>query len=101
MNIDLLNLIWSPNGHMTVQMAAVVTIIATQWLKHYLPDWRFTQLLALLIAVGSQMAAVALAATGFWFEAFWTGVMGATVASFGYELLANLASFAGIGPRKE
>lgn len=97
--MDILSLTWDPNGFLTIPMAALVTVIATQWLKRYLPDWRFAQLLSLVIAVGVQMIAVALSGSGLWFEAAGVGALGATLATFGYEALVNAMAFAGIGPR--
>lgn len=99
--MDILSLTWNPDGFLTTPMAALVTIIATQWLKRYLPDWKFTQLLALGIAVGTQMVAVALSHSGAWFEAAGVGALGATLATFGYEAIVNALAFAGIGPRAE
>lgn len=99
--MDILSLTWNPDGFLTVPMAALVTVIATQWLKRYLPDWKFTQLLSLAIAVGVQMLAVALSGSGLWFEAAGVGALGATLAVFGYEAVVNGLAFAGIGPRKE
>jgi hypothetical protein len=99
--MDILSLTWNPDGFLTVGMAALVTVIATQWLKRFLPDWKFTPLLALVLAVGTQMAAVALSGSGLWFEAAGVGALGATLAVFGYEAVVNGLAFAGIGPRAE
>jgi len=99
--MDILSLTWNPDGFLTVPMAALVTVIATQWLKRFLPDWKFTPLLALALAIGTQMIAVALSHTGMWFEAAGVGALGATLAVFGYETVVNALAFAGIGPRAE
>lgn len=98
--MDILSLTWDPRGFLTVPMAALVTIIATQWLKHYLPDWRFTPLLALVLAIVTQVVAVTIVGSGLYFEAVGVGALGATLAVFGYETIVNLLAFAGVGPRK-
>ena len=99
--MDILSLTWNPDGFLTVGMAALVTVIATQWLKKGLPDWKVTPFLALGIAVATQMVAVQLSGTGLWFEAAGVGALGATLAVFGYEAVVNGLAFAGIGPRAE
>jgi len=88
-------------GFLDVRVAAAVCVLATQWLKRYLPDWRYTNLLALGVTVAVELLAAGLGGSGEWFAAAWAGVLGASLATFGYEALANLAGRAGIGPRGE
>jgi len=97
--MDWLHLPLSPEGFLDARVAAFVCILATQWLKRYLPDWRPTNLLALGITVGVELLSAGLAGQGAWFAAGWAGVLGASLATFGYELLTNLAGWAGVGPR--
>jgi hypothetical protein len=103
--MDWLELPLMAEGFLDVRVAAAVCVLATQWLKRYLPDWRFTNLLALGGTVAVELLAVVASggavAGGVWFEAVWAGVLGASLATFGYEALANLAGRAGVGPRAE
>jgi hypothetical protein len=97
--MDLLGLPLTADGFLDVRVAGVICLLATQWLKRYLPDWRPTNLLALVITVAVELAATAWSGQGRWFEAVWAGLVGASLATFGYETLSNLAGWAGIGPR--
>jgi len=99
--MDFMNLPLDPAGFLDIRVAGFVAIIASQWLKKYLPDWRFTSLLALGVTVIVQIITVALAGSGAWFQGAWAGVLGASLATFGYEALMNLAGVAGVGPRSE
>lgn len=89
----------TPAGFLDVRIAAVVCLLSTQWLKRYLPDWHPTNLLALGITVVVEVIAAALSGSGEWFGAIWAGVLGASLATFGYETLNNVAGWAGLGPR--
>ena len=97
--MDILNVVLDPAGFLDVKVAALVCVIVTQWLKSLLPDWKFTNLLALAITVSVEMIAAALVGEGAWFQAAWAGVVGASLATFGYELLLNLMGVAGVGDR--
>lgn len=97
--MDFLNLPLMPEGFLDVRVAAMICVLATQWLKRYLPDWRYTNLLALAVTVGIELLAAGLAGESAWFAAAWAGIVGASLATFGYEALANLAGRAGVGPR--
>ena len=99
--MDWLNLNLAPEGFLDIKVAAFFCIVVTQWLKRYVPDWHFYNLLALVLTLFAQAAAVALVGSGLWFQALWAGLLGASLATFGYELLTNLAGLAGVGPRSE
>jgi glucan phosphoethanolaminetransferase (alkaline phosphatase superfamily) len=101
MTIDIYTLNYT--DLLTVAGAAAVCVVLTQWLKQYLPDWRFTNLLAL--ALTTVLAEIAAALSGPFsaqsaFAAFVTALAGASLATFGYETIINLLGFAGMGPRK-
>jgi len=80
-------------------------VIMTQWLKQYLQDWRFTSLLCLFFAVVFEFVAAWISQKGMnaeiAFAAFLLGVLGASVATFGYEMVVNLLGKAGVGPRSD
>ena len=89
----------------TIAGAAVLTLLLIQWIKHYLPDWRWTNLLALgLTFVLVEIAAGAFVEGWTLWERLYRGFLiafaGASLPTFGYELLMNLAGLAGVGPRK-
>ncbi len=79
--------------------------LATQWLKQYLKDWKFTGLVCLGLAVGVEFAAAWISQgkmdAEIAFAAFLLGVLGASVATFGYETIVNLLGLIGKGPRSE
>jgi hypothetical protein len=90
----------------TVAGAAVVCVLLTQLLKHYLADWRFTNLLAWgLTLVVVEIAAVAFISGGtLWeraYNAFLMSLAGASLSTFGYEAVVNLLGKAGVGPRSD
>ena len=102
--MDILDIVLTPEGFIAIPVAAAVCVLATQWLKSYLKEWRFTSLLALGITIVIELAALAASDIGappaVWFSAVWAGVVGASLATFGYESLNNLMGLAGVGPRK-
>jgi hypothetical protein len=91
----------------TIAGAAAVCVAITQWLKLYLSDWRYTNLLAL----GATFAIVEIAAAAFAAEragaleraygGFLVALFGASLATFGWELVSNLLGKAGVGPRAD
>lgn len=88
---------------LTVAGAALACVVLTQWAKHYLPDWRYTNLLALALTVALCETAVALytsRAVSDFFDGLLWALLGASLATFGYEAITNLLGIAGIGPRK-
>lgn len=99
--MDLLGLPLTADGFLDVRVAGVICLLVTQWLKRYLPDWRPTNLLALGITIAVELIATAWSGQGRWFEAVWAGLVGASLATFGYETLSNLAGWAGVGPRAD
>lgn len=79
--------------------------LATQWLKKYLENWKFTSLLCLGLAVAFEFGA-AWVSQGkmnpeIGFAAFLLGLLGASVATFGYEVIVNMLGLLGKGPRSE
>lgn len=89
---------------LTLVGATALAMLFSQWLKKYLGDWRFTGLLTLALAEGASLGALLVVAKGrpdgeAWFAAALIGFLGASVAVFGYEQLANFLGFVGIGPR--
>ncbi|MGQ9683416.1 MAG: hypothetical protein ACUVX9_12820 [Anaerolineae bacterium] len=89
-----------PDGLLNPAAAAAIAALAAQWLKAYLPEWRYTNLLVLLLAVAVQLAAAAFSGGEDWWRAFWCGLLGASIATFGYETVLNLLGVAGAGPRR-
>jgi hypothetical protein len=79
--------------------------LMTQWLKKYLENWRFTSLLCLGLAVGFELAAAWISQKGLSaevaFSAVLLGILGASVATFGYEVIVNLLGLVGKGPRSD
>jgi hypothetical protein len=88
-----------PGGLLNPLMAAALAGLLAQWLKAYLPDWRFTNLLVLALAIAVEVCAAWLAGTQAWWSAAWLGFLGASIATFGYEAVLNLFGLAGAGPR--
>jgi len=89
---------------LTVAGAAALCIMLTQWVKAYLHDWRWTNLLALGLTIALVLAAAAVDGSVNIEEAFaalLTALIGASLATFGYEAILNLLGLAGIGPRKD
>jgi hypothetical protein len=89
---------------LTIAGAAVFASVVGQWLKSYLSEWRYTNLLVLALAEIAAVTAQFIAAA--WhpsaqavYAAVLIGLFGATLATFGYETVANLLGKAGIGKR--
>ena len=88
---------------LTVAGAAALCALLTQWVKAYLHDWRWTNILALGLTIALVLAAAAVDGTMNIEEAFaalLTALIGASLATFGYETILNLLGMAGIGPRQ-
>lgn len=88
---------------LTVAGASALCVLLTQWVKSYLPDWRWTNLLALGLTIALVLAAAAVDGSMNIEEAFaalLTALIGASLATFGYETILNLLGMAGIGPRQ-
>jgi uncharacterized protein (DUF486 family) len=95
----------TPEATLTVVGIAFVTYVVTALLKQYLPDWRFTNLLAWGIAfVVAFVAAVGVAGWNVYkadlFKAFMTALFGVGLATFGHEFMANMLGYFGVGTRK-
>jgi len=88
-----------PGGLLNPVVAAALAGLLAQWLKAYLPQWRYTNLLVLALAIAGEVAATWLAGSRNWWGAVWVGFIGASVATFGYETVMNLFGAAGLGAR--
>ncbi len=88
-----------PGGLLNPLAAAAMAGLLAQWFKAYLPDWRYTNVLVLVLAVAIELCAAWLAGTRAWWSAVWIGFIGASIATFGYEAVMNLFGLAGAGPR--
>ena len=87
-----------------VAAVAVFAGAVTQWLKRYLPDWKLTPVVALVVAECTAIVAGSIRAGGLmlWsegFESIMTGFWGATLATFGYEAIANILAWIGVAQR--
>ena len=89
----------APEGFLRTEFAALACILAVQWLKLFVTEARWYNLMGLGLTLLAQLGAVAISGTGLWFEAAWAGVLGASLATFGYEGITNLLGLAGRGPR--
>jgi hypothetical protein len=92
------------SAFLTIAGTALFAGIALEWLKRYNGEWRFNQLIALVLAVVAALVAQCIAAQ--WkpggaalFEAVLMGFFGASVATFGYEGLVNVLGLMGFGKR--
>ncbi len=90
-----------PGGLLNPVAAAALAGLLAQWLKLYLPDWRYTNLLVLTLAVAAEVVATWLSGAHDWWGAAWVGFLGASLATFGYEAVNNLLGLAGVGVRSE
>jgi multisubunit Na+/H+ antiporter MnhB subunit len=91
---------------LTIAGAAILTALLGLWLKHYLPDWRFTNLLVLALAIVLVMLAQCVVTQ--WrpsgealYAAFLVALAAASLATFGYETIVNALGLAGIGKRSD
>ena len=89
---------------LTVAGVALFGSALAQYVKQYLPDWKWTSLLVLVLCI------VAAGLAGFieaaWrpgadaiFNAVFVGFWGAVLATYGYEVVQNLRGLIGGGPR--
>lgn len=90
---------------LTVGGVALFGSAVTQWLKHYLKEWRYIQLLVLVICIIASIVAGFIDAAwhptdSAFLNALMTGFWGATLATFGYEAVQNWRGLIGAGPRK-
>ena len=88
-----------PGGLLNPVAAAALAGLLAQWLKAYLGEWRYTNLLVLALAATAELAATWLSGAHNWWGALWVGLLGASIATFGYETVRNLSGLAGAGPR--
>ncbi len=91
---------------LTVVGSTAFATIMGMWLKAYLKDWRFTNLLVL--SLGLLFAGLAQCIASAWrptgealLAAFLIGLIGASLATFGYETVVNLLGKFGSGRRSD
>jgi len=89
----------------TLLGATVWSALMTQWVKHYLPDWRWTNLLALgltlLLVLPVGILIIAQGTLGERIvQSILMSVAGTGLATWGYEGVVNLLGMAGVGSRK-
>lgn len=88
---------------LTVAGVAVFSGLLGEWLKRYLPDWRWTNLLVLAIALALSAGALAVQLYAPVLEPFLNVLLvafaGASLATFGYETIMNLLGVLGVGKR--
>lgn len=85
----------TPEGFLDPRAAGLAAIFLTQWLKMYLPDKHWSQLVVLGITAALEVVAATLTGANYWgalAAAFW----GATLATFGYEAVKNAAELLGL-----
>ncbi len=104
--IDLSAFPITPAMAYSVAGAAVICVLLTEWVKQYLPDWRYTSLLSLGLTLAIVEAAAALFVAGASLgERLFCGLLmsiaGASLATWGYEVVLNLIGKAGVGPRSD
>jgi hypothetical protein len=91
-------MLWTLGG------ATVWAVLMSQWIKHYLPDWRWTNLLTLGLTLALIMpVGVFIVAQGAIGERIVQSLLmsfaGASFACYGYEFVLNGLGLAGIGQR--
>ena len=90
---------------LTVLGSAAFAVVVSMWLKHYLADWRFTNLLVLgiseLFAVAARLIVGGPVDGPGILGAVLVGLAGATLATYGYATVTNLLGLAGIGRRSD
>lgn len=104
--IDLNSFPITPAMAFTVAGAAAICVLLTQMLKHYLADWRFTQLLAwgITLVVVEIAGAAFVTEASLWervYNGFLISLAGTSLATFGVEGVLNLLGAAGVGPRSD
>lgn len=95
-----------PTALLTVLGMALLSGLVSQWLKAYLPDWRWTNVMVLVVAevlaVITQLVYTNFHPTA---VAMWSACLvaffGASVATFGYETIINLLGTMGVGRRSD
>jgi len=93
----------TPDGFLNPYIAALVAQMIALWLRQYLNDWRWRDILLLLLCITVQLCAAAasshLNTSEELFSVIWLGFIGASVATFGYETIVNLLGILNGGPR--
>lgn len=91
---------------LTIAGVAIFASLVGTWLKGYLGDWRWTNLLVLALAIAGAVIAQCVVSSG-WppgaalFTAVLIGFFGASLATYGYETIQNLLGKIGVGKRSD
>ena len=90
----------TPQVLLTVAGIALFGSLATQWLKQYIREALLVNLICLMLCLAASVAAYFALAQGRWdwvgiYTALLTGFVGASLATFGYEVIKNLVRFVG------
>lgn len=88
----------------TVAGAAAVCAVLIQWLKRYIAEERWYNLVGfgltfVLVEIAGLFVVEGPALAERLFVGFFVALFGASLATFGYETLMNLFGLAGIGKR--
>lgn len=92
----------------TVAGCTAFCLLMATWLKRYLTDWRYTNLLVLALGIVASEVALLVRTLGHEavtgdavLGALLVGVLAASVATLGYESVTNLAGKLGEGKRSD
>jgi hypothetical protein len=91
-------------GILSVAGLGVIVGLLLQWVKQWVSEPRWYNLIGLGVAV--VLAEIARGLVGGWtprgaLEALLVGIGGAALATFGYEAISNLRGLTGTGPRAD
>lgn len=89
----------TPQAVGTLIGAAFGAGVLTQWLKHFLGDWKYIPVFVLLLNLLIQVGAVVAMGSLDWWGAGARGFLGASISVFGYEMINNLLGAFGVGSR--
>ena len=93
-----------PAALLTVAGMALLSGLIGEWLKRHIPDWRWTNVVVLVVAevvaIVTQLVATNFkpSALAIW-AAMIVAFFGASVATYGYETIFNILGFLGVGKR--
>lgn len=91
---------------LTIAGVAIFASLVGTWLKGYLGDWRWTNLLVLAVAIIAAICAQCVVGAC-WppgealFTAILIGFFGASLATYGHETIQNLLGMIGVGRRSD
>ena len=91
---------------LTVGGVALFGSAVMQWLKLYVEEWRWTQVIVFLLCEGAALVTGCIKdnwmpTSETFYEAARIGFWGATLATFGYEAIQNWRGLLGAGPRQK